>query len=94
MKSGEVFTKNLQDKQQTISGVRYYDIGKNGVSVAAAFAGYPEDAQVGFFPASTSEVGNRSAIVGMDAATATRTADGTGLKFRLKTGHVSVKKRF
>jgi hypothetical protein len=43
---------------------------------------------------STPEVGNRSAVIGMDAAVSAGTADGTGLKLRFKMSHVGVKKRF
>jgi hypothetical protein len=94
MKPGEVHAQNLKDKQQTVSGVRYDDIRKDSVGVPAALTGDPDNAQVRFFPVSTPKVGNRSSVVGMNAAVAAGTADGTGLKRRFKTVHVGVKKRF
>jgi hypothetical protein len=43
VKPQEVLAEDLQDKEQTISGVRDYDIRKNGVCVTAAFAAYTEN---------------------------------------------------
>jgi hypothetical protein len=94
VKSGEMFPQNPQDKQQTVSGVWDDDVGKNGVRVTATLARDTVDAQICFFPVSAGKVDNGSAVVGMDTAVPTRTAAGTGLKLRSKTGHVRVKKRF
>jgi hypothetical protein len=68
MHSGEAFTENLQDKQQTVSGVRDNDVGKNGMCVTAALAGEPKDTQIRFLPVPAGKIGNRSAVVGMNAA--------------------------
>jgi hypothetical protein len=86
--------QNLKDKQQTVSGIRDDDIGKNGMGATAALTADPEDAQIRFFPVSTPEVGNRSSVVGMNAAVAAGAAAGTGLKSWFKAVHVGVKKRF
>jgi hypothetical protein len=64
------------------------------VGVAATLTGYPENAKIGRFSVFTDKIGNVSAVVSMDAAVSAGTAAGTGLKFRFKTAHVSVKKRF
>jgi hypothetical protein len=57
-KSGEMFTQDTQDKQQAVSGVWDYDVGKNGMRVTATFTGDSEDAQIRFFPVPAGKVGD------------------------------------
>jgi hypothetical protein len=44
MKPGEMHAQNLKDKQQTVSGIRDDDIGKNGMGATAALTADPENA--------------------------------------------------
>jgi len=91
-----IFTKkegreDLQQEEKAVDGVRDDDIREDGVRVMAAVAHDARDAYVGDNDGTVMEIDQAAVVVVVDVALTGASADRTGLAFRLKTLHVSVK---
>lgn len=90
----EILAEKAQDKEQTEAGIRDHDIRKDGVAVLTAVT---EDAHYAETVACLNpgaEVNQGAVIVVVDVTVTGASAEGTGLKMRLKFCHVGIKKRF
>lgn len=90
----EIFTKDAEDKEQTVGTVRDDEIRKNGMGRATAVAGAAEDSDLMPYTFSTDKVDQISFIVTVDMEIPGGTTDRTGLKFRSYKGHELLKQRF
>ena len=78
----EIFTKDAQEKEQTVGTVRDDEIRKNGMGRATAVAGAAENGDSMPYTFSTNKVDQISFIVTVDMEIPGGTTDRTGLKFR------------
>ena len=90
----EIFTKDAEDKEQTVGTVRDDEIRKNGMGRATAVAGAAEEGDSMPYTFSTNKVGQISFIVTVDMEIPGGTTDRTGLKFRPYKRHELFKQRF
>ena len=93
-KSKKVFAENSEDKKQTVPSVRDNDICKNGVCIIATGALNSHNAETVGMRMTVNEVCNASTVVGVNNAVTGAVAEWAGFKFRVKTGHIGIKKRF
>lgn len=93
IKSRKVLGKNTEDKEQTVSGVRDDKIRKDGMSMSTG-ADKAHDTELMADSFSVDEVGDGTAIVGMDTAGTLSTAAWTGPKFRTESLHKGIKEQF
>ena len=90
----EIFTKDAQDKEQTVGTVRDDEIRKDGMGRSTAVAGAAKDSDLMPDTFSTNEVNQISFIVTVDMEITGGTTDRTGLKFRPYKRHELFKQRF
>ena len=90
----EVLAEKAQDKEQAVVGIRDDDVRKDGVGVLTAVTEDAHYTEVVASPDSGAEINQGAVIVVVDVAVAGASAEGTGLKMRLKFRHVGIKKRF
>ena len=90
----QVLPQKTQNKEQTETGVRDDDIGKNRMSVFTAVTEDSEDAEICFSPLPGIKVNDGTPVVVMDMAVPGAVADGTGLQFRSELRHKGVKEKF
>ena len=90
----EIFTKDAQEKEQTVGTVRDDEIRKDGMGRATAVAGAAENSDLMPDTFSTGKVGQIPFIVTVNMEISGGTTDGTGLKFRPYKGHELFKQGF
>ena len=90
----EIFTKDAEDKEQTVGTVRDDEIRKDGMGRAAAVADAAEDSDLMPDTFSTDKVGQIPFIVTVNLEISRGTTDRTGLKFRPYKRHELFKERF
>lgn len=93
IKSRKVLRKNTEDKEQSVSGVRDDKIRKDGMCMPTrADKAHDTELMTDSFP--VDEVGDGTAIIGMDTAGTLSAAAWTGSKFRAESLHKRIKERF
>ena len=90
----EIFTKDAQEKEQTVGTVRDDEIRKDGMGRATAVTDTAKDGGLMPDTFSTNEVDQIPFIVTVDMEISGGTTDRTGLKFRPYKGHELFKQRF
>ena len=78
----EIFTKDAEDKEQTVGTVRDDEIRKDGMGRATAVAGAAKDRDIMPYTFSAGKVDQISFVVTVDMEISSGTTDRTGLKFR------------
>lgn len=94
VKPGKIFSKDKEDEEQTVTGIRDNDIRKNGMGMLTAVAEYTHDAEILFLLSTVSKVNDRSAVVIVNVTVPGTPTAGAGLQFWLKMCHIGVKNRF
>ena len=94
MQVHEIFTKDAEDKEQTVGTVRDDEIRKDGMGRSAAVAGAAEDS--GLMPDTfpSDKVDQVSFVVAVDMEIPGGTAGRTCFEFRPYKGHELFKQRF
>ena len=90
----EIFTKDAEDKEQTVGTVRDDEIRKDGMGRSTAVADTTKDGDLMPDTFSTNEVDQISFIVTVDMEIPGGTTNRTGLKFRPYKRHELFKQRF
>ena len=90
----EIFTKDAEDKEQTVGGIRDDDVRENGMCMLTAVTKYPEDTQTGLILSAGFVVNDGSAIIIVDVTVSGTSTDGTCFQLGLKLLHVGVKEKF
>ena len=90
----EIFTKDAEDKEQTVGTVRDDEIRKDGMGRATAAAGAAKDRDIMPYTFSSDKVNQISFVVTVDMEISRGTTDRTGLQFRPYKRHELYKQRF
>lgn len=94
VKTGKVFSKDAQYKEDAEGGIRYDDIREYGVCMPAAVTEEPEDTQTVFLAPAAYKVDDGTVIIVVDMAVPGAATDGAGLQIRLEQFHVGIKDKF
>ena len=90
----EIFTKDAEDKEQTVGTIRDDEIRKDGMGRATAVADTAKDGDLMPDTFSTNEVDEPALVVAVNLEFSRGITEWTCLKFRSYKGHELLKQRF